>query len=218
MNLRDFLDYRKDCLSCGLPLTTYLHSQRQQTIRFEDDRLLVMFYLSPLNKAQIDYKVGYSFGLDDNSWYVEFYTKDDKKFENDSPNFLISRFKELDKNLVSYEFGRSCSNCHSYFYRSNIFLLDKRDASILCPEGTLEIQQEYIGIATPLNDGLFKILKVLNRYDKKSCLLGYGQTKHHYAACVHVAHEKLSSIEIPIINIANKQEIAARLNKLLIFS
>lgn len=98
-------------------------------------------------------------------------------------------------------------------------MLDRRKARLMCPEDGLQLSREYIGIATPVGDGgFFKILKVLNVYDKKTCILEYGRTEHHYTAQAHVGHESLSRLDLPLIDIVSKQEVAERLNKLLVFS
>ena len=156
MNLREFLSFKQECPFCNKTLSFCFHSQKRQTIRYEENRLIVLFRLSGLKKHQIDYKVGYSFGLSDNSWRVEFYTQDEKRFENDSPQFLRDRFRELDRNLKNtYRFYKHCKTCGRYNYMSDVFSLDLRKPSI----GNLSVGNEYYGLAQPVDD-CFRIFKV----------------------------------------------------------
>lgn len=168
MNLQEFLAFKQDCPFCNKTLSFCFHSQKQQTIRYEENRLIVLFRLDGLKKHQIDYKVGYSFGLLDNSWRVEFYTQDEKRFENDSPKFLRDRFIELDSNLRStYRFYKHCKICCRYNYSSNLFMFDMKEPNI----GALSISSEYYGLSQPLVN-CHRIIKVnINHLHKNTSLL-----------------------------------------------
>lgn len=223
MNLSEFQKYRENCTSCGYPMVTRL-GLRQQSSRLEDGRLIILFTLDKLDRKcgrsreKEKYKVGYSFGLEDNSWHVEFYSKDGLKFVNEAPTFLMERFKELDKNLPDHTFFRICQNCHSHFYQSNTFVLDRHNARILCPEDSIVVKKEYLGIATPIEDQWFKILKIRNDYDGGTCHLSYGRTEHHYTAHARVEHSALHRVDLPLLDLSNKQKVEERLHKLLVFS
>lgn len=226
MNLKQFFDYRKTCPICDDVLVTSFHSQKKQSIRYEDNRFIVIFRLDALKNKQINYKVGYSFGLEDNSWYVEFYFQDEKRFENDSPNFLRERFKELDKNLGQYKFYRHCTGCCCYNYSSNDFYLDY-DLAVI---NDLTVNVEYIGMLQPVETG-FKVYKLLNDYGGSKSTIVFGRhpsenivrsdagviNRQQYGNYYSSAFN-LDMIQVPLIKFSSKEETMERISKLLIFS
>ena len=218
MNLREFLDYRKTCPLCGDNLGIVFHSKKQQHSRIEENRLLIVFRLDALKKKHIDYKVGYSFGYNDNSWYAEFYTKDDRRFDNDAPDFLMKRFRELDKNLLSYKFFRHCGRCCCYNYCSNNFHLNFKEAST----GSLTVETEYFGMSFKLDIDQYKIYKLINNYVDGKSKLQVG--KHH---SIIVARDDWGMdpyyvsdgvIDTSLIKFTTKEETIDRIQKLLVFS
>jgi len=216
MNLQEFLDYRECCPICSNKLVTAFHSQKRQVIKFEDGRLVVVFRLDGLKKHQIDYKVGYSFCLTDNTWYAEFYNQDDKRFEVDSPGFLRERFKELDKNLGGYKFYRHCGWCRRYNYSTNTFNLNFKTGGIdkLC------MCMEYIGMSAPIDKG-FKIYRMLNDYMSNKTTLLFGKQSDEEAAKydASVGPKFLDLLETnSIIKFSSPQETADRIDKLIVFS
>lgn len=215
MNLREFLDYRKTCPLCGNDLSIIFHSQKKQTIRIEDGRLLIVFRLDALKKKQIDYKVGYSFGYNDNSCYVEFYTKDNKRFDNDIPDFLIKRFKELDRNLVSYKFYRHCSKCCCYNYCSSGFHLYFKEART----NNLMVSTEYFGMNLKLGIDDYKVYKLYNNYlESKSTLMVEKCHSLLLARDDWGLHPGSGIIDTSLIRFTTKEETIDRIQKLLVFS
>ena len=219
MNLQGFLDYRNKCPLCDADLVTSFHSNKKQSVKWEDNRMLVIFRLDALKKKQIDYKVGYSFGLKDNSWYVEFYTKDDKKFENDSPDFLRARFKELDKNLGTYRFYRHCAKCVCYNYMSNTFILDYKGTT-----GDLTINLEYIGMHRQLEDR-YRLFKLSNDYILSKSTIVFGKTETLMVArddfgmhTMKTQGDWLDEIQTSLIKFTTKEETMDRIQKLIVFS
>jgi hypothetical protein len=220
MNLQQFIDYRKNCPICDQQLKLVFHSKKRQSHRYEDGRLIFLFDLLPLKKKQQHYKVGYSFGLEDNSYYIEFFTKDGKRFDDEAPDFLIERFKELDKNLLAYRFFKYCPNCSCYNYFSNNFLLKKIYTR------SLDVETEYIGMSQPIVNK-YKIYKLLNNYTDGVSSLIFGR---HWAkeiarddsggtAMIHSpAGSKLEIMQTAIIKFVSKEETMQRLNKLIVFS
>lgn len=215
MNLQEFIAYRECCPICNQRLITSFHSEKKQTLRFEDNRLLVVFWLNALKKHQINYKVGYSFSLTDNSWYAEFYNKDDKRFESDTPEFLRNRFKELDKNLGGYKFYRHCTSCRRYNYSTNTFNLDFQSGTVkkMC------LNMEFIGLSTQLDDG-YKVYRLLNDYQSNKSTLMYGKrtTEEHTQYYSLVGAHKFDLLETPIIKFTSAQETVDRLGKIILFS
>ena len=226
MNLKEFLNYRAVCPLCDNNLSTFFHSQKQQAVKFEDDRLVFQMRMDGLKKYSANYKIGFSFGREDSSWQLEVY-----QFENRLDSYLttsvMSRFRELSKNLGAYKLYRQCTHpkCNRFNYSSNLFRLNFKTAKI---EGLtngrpdLNIQTEYIGMSEPLESG-FKIYKLLNDYVRSSSNLIYGRYAEDYIAradwgTTQAPIDSLTHIEMPLIRFSSKQETMDRLNKLLIFS
>jgi hypothetical protein len=216
MNIREFINYRNDCPICNEKLTTFFHSEKHQRFKYEDGRLVAIFRLNGIKKHHIDYKVGYSFGMEDNSWQIEFYNQDEIRFESDSPNFLIKRFRDLDSNLKNYKFYRVCMKCHSYNYSSNLFNLDFKTKKVI----PLYIDSEYFGLSYKTNDE-YRIYKLINFYNLNKSHLIYGKsqsenaTKSDWAWPLNVDFKLL---ETGLIKFSSKVEVVNRINKLLIFS
>lgn len=226
MNIAEFLEYRSNCPLCGDKLITFLHSQKQQSVKHEENRLVFQFRMDGLKKQDAHYKIGYSFGLKDNSWQMEAYQYD-MRLDNYITNRVMERFKELDKNLGSYVFYRACTGpkCYCYNYKSNRFKLSYATGQIMNltdRSAVLRVSTEYIGMCTPLDKG-FKIYKLLNDYSGGKSNLVYGR---HQDPCIARSdwgtnnppiHE-LDLIQTAIIKFSTKQDTMERINKLLVFS
>ena len=173
-NVKDWFDYRRNCPLCENVLITYLHSDRRQSIRFEDNRLVVIFPLDAIKgkKNQALYKVGYSFSLTDNTFCIEFYDKNNFRIDNEIPNFLSNRFKGLNTNLGFLKFYKECGGCHRYFYSSNNFVLDLQ---LNCVE--ISPLYEYFGFAENYGgarDDRYRIYRLVNWLQSKTSYLSYG--------------------------------------------
>jgi hypothetical protein len=163
MKLREFLNYRTNCLSCGSKLNTLFHSGKRQSHSIVNDRLLIKIDLKSLKKGQKHYKVGYSIDCDTNDFCIEFFDQTGLKcFEKESPLFLIDRFKKLDKNQGSYNITVFCNFCDKYWYRSNSFDLDYKTVNF----GELSIHSEYGCFVKQLDDE-YKLYKLHSYYDKE---------------------------------------------------
>lgn len=177
--------------------------------------MLVVFWLRALKKHQIDYKVGYSFGLTDNSWYVEFYNKDDVRFEIDSPKFLRDRFKELDSNLGAYKFYRHCGQCRRYNYSTNSFALNYEKGAI----NKLCMNMEYVGLSIPSDDG-YKVYRLLNDYMSNRSTLMFGRSKSEDLITYSpiASTNNLEVLQTSIIKFSSAAETVDRLGKIILFS
>lgn len=215
MNLQEFLAFKRDCPFCDKTLKLSFHSQKRQTIRYEENRLIVLFRLNALKKHQIDYKVGYSFGLLDNSWRAEFYTQDEKRFENDSPNFLRARFRELDSNLKStYRFYKHCNTCSRYNYSSNVFGLSMRSIGI----GSLSVENEYYGLSQPIDDQ-YRIIKVHISHSRNTTSLLVSKEESDVWARDDSTFSMARHIQLPrAINVESIDLMEEKLKTILVFS
>lgn len=221
MKLREFLNYRKNCPICNDPLTVAFHSERRQKIRYEDERMLILFPLEKIKKHHQNYKVGYSLGLDDNSLGVEFYTMDEERYCNNSPMFLITRFKELDQNLGVYKIYKHCHSCNGYTYASDYITLNYKK----CSFGELTIHTEFFIVTKPASNGI-KVFKILNYYASKETFLNYGivTVKHQYSPFSTRPIKGTDELDLDnnihtsLIPFTSHDEVANRLDKLILFS
>jgi hypothetical protein len=197
MNLREFIAYNSNCPICSSKVTFSLHSKRRQSIRYEEDRLIVLFPLESLKKNQADFKVGYSFGLDNNSIRIEFYSYDEIRMDDRTPMFLIDRFRELNKNLGFYSWVKSCP-CDRYGCVTQTFSLDEIHS--IPP---LTISNEYWTFSYNV-----KFIDMINIHNSNRTAI----------VCRKNNEDIGSSFEIPKIPFISVQETSARLQNLIPFS
>lgn len=221
MNLKEFINFRRNCPSCNTPLVTSFHSKRKQKHRYEENRIVVLFDLKSLKKGQAHFKAGYSFGLEDNSFYVDFYTQDEELIEDQTHFFLMERFKDLDNNLGAYTFYRSCDNktCNRYFYASSSFNTDYKSCSI----GDLDIFTEFVVLIQPTPDG-YKICRMTNHPTGNETWLNYGRFSIEEWADPNISSASLADqkfvnyLKTSLIPFVGYEETLKRVNKLLIFA
>jgi hypothetical protein len=220
VNLKDWLNYRKNCPICDSLLTTYLHSKKRQSIRYEEGRVIVVFPLTAKGKTTADYKVGFSFGLGADDFCIEFYDKNHFRLEKDTPTFLIKRFKELHKNQGSLKFYRLCNGCNRYNYTSKSFLL-KFDTAAVLPG--YEIRSEYFGLIQNYGgakDDRYRVYRLLNYYDDgEGSYLDYWITNNAYDAQSDSSIPSISThLQLPLIKFVSQQQTLERIQKLITFS
>lgn len=177
MNLREFLNYRTHCLTCGSELCTIFHSRKRQKHKSMNNRLLVQMDLKSLKKGQKQYKLGYSIDYDTNNFCIEFFDTEGSHYESRGvPLFLLKRFKNLDKNHGLYHIIRDCKSCGKYWYSSNSFELDYKNANL----GDLSLHDEFGVMFESYNDG-YRAYKLHTFYNKKeSTFYSLNITKKHY--------------------------------------
>lgn len=224
MNLNEFLSYRIYCPICNNKLITKFHSNRKQKIRYENDRLLVIYPMFSLKRTEKHYQAVYSFGMYTNEFYIDFYDKNGIKLEY-IPLSIISRFKSLNENLFRtttsglFQFYRSCNICNNYYYINNHI-----DPNLLNIKSCdYSIYMEYFGLLQECKDG-YNAYKLYNIYkDKKSCFV-YGKINLENMSLykkgfnVIKSNDFRNSIETELITFNNVEKTIERLNKLILFS
>lgn len=219
MNLKEFLDYRPNCPICDHKLSMGFLSTKKQRIRYENDGLIVVFNMRPLNKGQKAYQVGYSFSLKDNTWCTEFYNKDGVKFENEAPEHLRHRFKEYHEHVYPYKFYRTCGKCSSYHCDTSGFNLNFKKGTY----PAIKIHSEYFGMRQAL-DKTNKIYKLYNNYSNGKSTLIYCQnpmaelTQYDYLVMSNRLVDGMDTINTSLIKFTTANETMERIQKLLIFS
>jgi hypothetical protein len=220
VNLKDWLNYRKNCPICTSPLTTYLHSKKRQSIRYEEGRVIVVFPLTAKGHTTIDYKVGYSFDLEEDNFCMEFYDKNLFRLEKETPTFLIKRFKELDKNQGALKFYRQCNSCNRYNYSSNNFSLFLKERMVM---PGYKVRSEYFGLIQNYggtNDDRFRVYRLLNYYDSGAySYLDYWVTSNVYDARSDIPMPNISThLQLPLIKFVSQEQTLERIRKLITFS
>jgi len=213
MKLREFLQINS-CPFCNSTLKLYFHPRRWQSIRYEDNRLLLIFRMNGRSKKEQNYKVGYSFDLDDNSWYIDFFMMEDVRFNNTVPNYLRTRFRNLDANLPKYRFYKSCLKCSRYECATNFFTLNFKTCKV-----DLHLAHEYFGLIQSLDKGLYRICKLSNNYTVNQSSITYYRSETAVWARSDCGLRMNNDIQVPgIIKFSSNDETMNRINKLIVFS
>lgn len=216
MNLQEFINLRAKCPFCDTSLITRFISDRKQMVRLEDGRFVAVMTMRALSNSQQDYQVGYSFGLTDNSFQIEFYTEWDTY--NQVPIHLIDKFKEFHKNVSGsrYRFARQCTFCNKYLAYTDQVNVDLKGALF----NDLSFRFEIFLLTTPTEDGC-KIVRLENRYpEEKSDLCWWRDDKESLVRVdTSVPIGKLKAqTNLPLIPFVSKEETGRRLNNLITFA
>lgn len=211
MNLKSFLDHKTDCPLCNSPLVTFFHSKKRQTMKYEDNRMVVVFRMDGIKRGQSNFKVGYSFSLENNTCFIEFYDKEDIRMD-DSPNHLRKRFKELDQNLKQYIFYKSCETCHKYNYSSNKLTFSKGIMDDII------IASEYFGLVVP-HGSEYKVCRLMHDYHQSTTSFTYSKQKGMDGAYADGGFGTAAIVTVDgIIKFTSAEETINRIGKLVIFS
>lgn len=225
MNLGEFIKLRSNCPICDSGLITKFISDRKQIFRYNEDRFVAVHTLRGMKVNQQDYQVGYSFGLNDNSFCVEFYTE--WNTHEQVPLHLIDKFKEFHKNVsvIRYRFSRRCNFCNQYMLRSAPINIDLKTGTI----NSVEISFEAFVWASAIQ-GEYKVegCKVIMlgnlyppEYNNTTSELRWWRTTDSEVGSVFDStfpypHSEL--IGLPQIPFVSKEETYKRLNNLITFA
>lgn len=232
MTLKEFLNYRTRCPLCDNGLNTKFHSERQQVIRYEDDRINFHVNMDGMTKKDNDYKVAYSFGMNDNSFKLEIYKKSDPPygnlFDRSVPIDVLKKFRRLNQNLslsprspsqepapAEYKIYRYCKSCNKYRYSSAHFKLFLESATYEIPF----VATEYFGMYQKVKD-TYKVYRLFNYYSAGLSTIQFGRFSHEWIVDLQVGSppERLDKMELPLIEFVSAEETMKRLNTLIIFS
>jgi hypothetical protein len=217
MNLREFLAYRSECPFCQHILSIEL-SGRKNFARYETDRILFITDMKSIVPGQLNYKVAYSLGLDDNSFCIEFFTHKGSPtdmFRTEVPHHLIEKFKEFQANVgVFFSLHRCCTNCFRYTMFSadvNLHLEETKNKNI-----HLKIDKENFGFTLP-ND---KCMYLCNIYSKKNAnsLLYYWKGNPDSIRWDTPFPKDAIQINLSLVPFISAEKTSERLANLIIFS
>ncbi len=216
MNIQEFLNYNKYCPLCDGGMSISLH-RRKGLVRYQDDNIVFVYTMKALRSNLPDYKVGYSFKLNDNSFCVEFDTEWDQSKQTQL--YLIRKFKEFHANLGNkFAFNRYCTQCSRYCVRSNSFDLNFK--SCVIPD--LQIEYEHFGFVENAEDK-YKITVLCNilydnEADNHSKLYWWRAATDAGARYDHPPGNDCSRTVLPIVPFVSKEETNKRLNNLITFA
>jgi hypothetical protein len=185
-------------------------------VRYEEDRLIVKFDLSSLNFSSKNYKISYSIGLNDNTWHLDFYNKENVKLKTSVPVSIIKKFKALHNNVGSYNFYKHCQSCFTYTYSSGPFELDFKN----CTVSSLTVNNEYFGIADEIKNAKqekYKVYKIFNNFKDKSTTLMYS-TSWYPTVVRYDSHMTMNDLILPLLKFNSKDEFLNRINKIMPFA
>lgn len=209
MNLRDFLyHYRPMCPLCGAGLQTKFLPSRQCTIVCEDDKLVISTVMKGMRSREPSYKIKYFFGLDDNSFGVDFCDPDNQAALS-VPIWKINQFRSFNRNSGLRFFTRECASCCNYWFSSNNFELP--------PPSTVAKIDLNIGFETYiLTDGsrYFKLVNCLGM----PISAAYPKLPYSVLQCGNITDNKAENMILPYISFISKEETTRRLATLLPFS
>lgn len=162
-----------------------------------------------IKKNQKSYRVGYSVGLDDNSFRIEFYDQDDVTYYDTSPLWLISRFKKFHQNVNDHKIIRHCSVCKQYYYESDVLQFDFSKGRI----DDFGVKIEWCKFTQPTANE-HKIYNVHNWFDtNKSWITIYKSgTADGYSV------RAPEPISIPLISMSSIQDLKKRIDNIMPFA
>ena len=205
LNLQTFLDYRKYCPFCETPLDTKFRtypSLRTVIPKNRENSLDAFFYMRSIDLTHNSYEAHYVFDKSNNSFLLEFCSKNDQKILHTSSK-ILNQFKEFNDNVGLYFFEKECRYCWQYKYFSNYFKLDI-DKMVV---SKLEVNKEYFSFPIKGKEGYF--IDIINDYDVMKSYLSIIDKRYIYPS-----NTKITGPIIPFISV---EETGKRLKNLLTF-
>lgn len=214
MNISEFLHTKTNCPFCNEKLVIRF-KQNKSTLRYRDDRLIAIFDMRTLKRNKKNYKVGYSFSLEDNSFYIEFFDSDGNIIDNVISTSLLTNFMELHKNSTLPHFSKKCDFCNKYSLISNEIAFDFNNQTV----SDLKIEYEEFIFVTP-TDNEYKIIVMCNFYyaDQRSIVHFWRDVNGNNTRNYYTFPNTRTMLTLPLIPFVSSKETLARLNCLLVFS
>lgn len=214
MNLQSFLNYKNICPLCSNPLKLFFHHKSAQLI--DNNNILIKFNMYSAKRHTKTCQVGFYINLVDNSFHIEFYTKDDEKLEN-IPMLLLKHFKEYNLNLSQYQFYNICKHCNNYECESNYFDINLNNLSNL-NIGDLIISKETFCMYDKCQDGYLRF-RLVNDFESNKSFLKICETNTNNPRNISdlVTVKNHNIYEIDLINFSSKEAMINKFNKLLPF-
>lgn len=211
MNIKEFLEYKKNCPLCGKNLNTFLISKKRKIEDLNDEWCQVIFKLNSLKKSQDYYLASLVWNKYSNSFFVDFLRKNGSLLDNCVPVSLLKSFQNYIKNLGGCSIYRACNNCDKYHYHFNDVKINYSNNTI----SPLSINFEHFELLQPTEDG-YKHFKLNNNYIEGKSELFYTKTNEYYVPRWDMSF-RTPRIKTHLIKFSN-EEILDKLNKIILFS
>jgi hypothetical protein len=214
MSLSEFINYRSVCPMCGENLVTYFFAKSKRPIKYEENRIVIMLDMFSLLSGRDDYMAGLSLDMDNNSFYVEFFNKDGKKFDDATQLHLINKFKSFSENLGNlYSFYKKCMLCRGYSSSTSEFSFDFKTSTF----SEIDIDCESFNFIIPMEDeDRFVVLDNYYSSPSGSVVYFWRQRKDRIKPDWLVP-DGCSKLDLPLIQFISQKETLKRLNLLLTF-
>jgi hypothetical protein len=182
----------------------------------QDNRHVILFEMRNIGKGgDKTYYAGFSFNLETNDFFIDFYNKDKKLMYNQVHTSLIKRFEEFYTNLNIFKLYNTCAHCLKYSCVSTPIELDFINKTV----DDVNIEYEYFGMSSRIDNDTYKIYRLLNYPDKnKSNLLCFHAESDAQANVSYPAPTEIAEFNLPMIKFVSAKETYARITKLLLFS
>ena len=175
----------------------------------------------PLTKGETKYAITYSFGLDDNSFFIDFHNKNSYKSKDCVPLATIRRFRTLDTNLRRYVIIKLCQNCHKYYYVSETFRMDYKNCCI----SNLTINEECFRLNCKLPNNKLRLFTVSNSLLKRTTTVEYSQNYDELNIMPPLSpypyqsfhKNKRGELTFDLIELSDPESFIDRLNNLIAF-
>jgi hypothetical protein len=207
VNVSEFLHTKTNCPFCNEKLVIRFR-ENKSIIKYIDNRLVAILDMKSLKRNQKNYKIGYSFSIEDNSFHIEFFDSTGNIINNVISTSLLAKFMELHRNLLFRHFSKKCNICKKYSLMSNDIVFDFNTQTI----SDLEVECEEFIFVTPADDQ-YKIVVMCNFYYPNQLSI-----IHFWRDVYDNNPNDRSTLTLPLIPFVSSKETLARLNGLLIFS
>jgi len=216
MILSEFLDRYNSCPLCNSKrLSTYILSNRKQSVEYIDDSLEIILSLrSEKNKTLFhDYKVGVYLSLKDNSFNIKYFDRYCKEYDV-IPTYLINDFKKYLKNASPLKIYKECTSCYKFFTTTTEINLDLKKSII-----DTDVNIDHFCFITK-TDSDYKIIILNNFYIRSESEIVYWRTNDSIIEFGFGFNypDNCSKLSLSLISFISKEKTQERINNLLIYS
>lgn len=215
-NLRDFLDFKLNCLHCNDLLSFRFITSSQKTVHFTIDEMTVNLQMNGFpapSKKKVPFSIQLYINLETNQFKIEF-------FENDKVLDYISISKMQDIQTYIENIGprlyQECASCRKYNYSSSKLIFDYKNGLI----EPFQVHTETYFVTKFSNDTI-KRYKLINNYVTSTSTLFYDKKEIDpvlNAVDSYFGDPKDYSLETPIIKMDSSDDLGKRLDTLITFS
>lgn len=173
-----------------------------------------------MNKSSTVFKAGYAFDFNTLTFGVDFWTKDDIHCYDHVSKFYMDRFMEMHQNLRKFRFYRDCGYCNQYRYVSSNIEMDFQTATIT----PIKLGWENCCVSKPVQNQ-YQIYNLLSLYnydvitDKQPYTVVHTIRSNFNRKSIQLdMPAEAMKIMLPLLPLDKPDEVADRVDKLLVFA